>query len=149
MSERQRSQHDGVDDGEDCGVRADAERQGDQRDRGEAGILTEHAEGVKEILSRRRQQVSSSCRVRDWWLRSRRRHRPPQIRGEGRIADLVQSFLIGRLLAMALGEQRPIPLLDVLRHLLDDLRPRNEARVAEPRGDLLFPITHDPPRRCG
>ncbi len=41
-----------VDDTEDCGVGADAEGEREDRDRGEAGIFAQHAEGETKILKR-------------------------------------------------------------------------------------------------
>ncbi len=43
-------QEDGIDDGEDGRVRADAQRQRGNRRGGKRRVLTEHAEGVPEVL---------------------------------------------------------------------------------------------------
>jgi hypothetical protein len=48
--ERKRGQADGIERLEDSGVGADAERQGEQRDSGETGVIAQHAQGVADIL---------------------------------------------------------------------------------------------------
>src|SRR6266446_1458296 len=48
---RKRAKKNGVDDREDCGVRADAEGESQDGDGGEAGAALQHAERVTEIAS--------------------------------------------------------------------------------------------------
>ena len=50
LRERQRLEQQGVDDAEDGGIGADAERQGDDGDRGESWARLQHADGVPDIL---------------------------------------------------------------------------------------------------
>ncbi len=50
VGEREWAKDDGVDDAEDGGVCADAERESEDGDEGEAGIFAERAKGVAEIL---------------------------------------------------------------------------------------------------
>src|SRR5208282_2747070 len=50
IAERERTEEDGVDDGQDGRVRADAEGEREDGDGGEAGAFCEEAEGVTDIL---------------------------------------------------------------------------------------------------
>ncbi len=50
---RKRTQQDGVHDGEDRGVRADAERQREDGRGGEAGCAPQHAQAVADVLAER------------------------------------------------------------------------------------------------
>jgi hypothetical protein len=53
VSERQRPEQDGVDDAEDCGVGADAQRERQERDAGEGRLLEEGAESIAHRSVRR------------------------------------------------------------------------------------------------
>ena len=57
--ERQRPQQHRVDDAEDRGVGADAEREREDGGRGEAGILAQHAHGVDEVLAQRVERTAA------------------------------------------------------------------------------------------
>ena len=50
---RQRPEQDGVEDREDGGIGADAQRQRGQRDGSKTGVLTQHAHSVAQIVEQR------------------------------------------------------------------------------------------------
>ena len=52
LREWERAEQEGVDDGEDDDVGADAEGEDEDRDGGEAGVATKGAEGVAEVLKK-------------------------------------------------------------------------------------------------
>ena len=56
---RQRPQEHGLDHGEERGVGADAERQGEDRSGGERGFAHEHAQGVADVASNHDEQFLS------------------------------------------------------------------------------------------
>src|SRR5207245_11562148 len=59
IRERQRIEEHTVDDGEERGVRADAQGQRQNSDRREAGILSQHAQSVADILPETHHRLSS------------------------------------------------------------------------------------------
>ena len=63
IAKGERAQEDGVYDAEDGGVRADAESEREDGDRGEAGAFCEEPEGVAKILQQSRHGFSSGTTI--------------------------------------------------------------------------------------
>ena len=63
----QRVEEHAIDDRKKCGVRADAEREGDNNNSGEDGILEQHAKGVADVLQQRGQDFTSYRRY-NWTI---------------------------------------------------------------------------------
>ena len=62
VRDRQRLQQDGIHNGEDAGVGADAEGEREDDGRREAAILDQHARGELHILKQTVHEVTSICR---------------------------------------------------------------------------------------
>ena len=63
----QRLEENGVDDAENCGIRADAEGQREDGYEGEGGIFLQHAEGEFQVLKERGHQVPRGAIVSSPW----------------------------------------------------------------------------------
>ena len=83
IRERERAEDDGIDDAEDGGVGADAERECQDRDDGKGRIFAESAEGVAEILG----EVVEECG--DWTLVAR------GVMDEGDVAEFAVGGFVG------------------------------------------------------
>ena len=135
IAHRQALEQRRVDEAEDRGVGADAERQRQDDGDGEAGLAAQHPGGVAEILEHVRGQAATRGA-----LGNRRRHvRLPQRAHVAGERVVVVQFLEGELACVevgdAVGAQRVVAIVEVLRQLVDDFplagggqRQRREAR---------------------
>jgi len=152
---RQRPQQHAVDDAEDRGGRADAERQRQHGDGGEPGRLDELTDGVADVSNRvREHQCSSSSRCRTLLqIADEAVCGEPAVRtidvlevvGETRpVAHVRGGARVGLGLGEARGEGVAIQILELRRHLANDARLTLGGQVgqAQPRTNERLPVTH-------
>ena len=148
---RQRAQQHGVEDAEDRGVRADAERQRHERDRREAGRAPQQPRGVAHVARQIDDQATAPRRRAGWSAAE-----PGGARG--RSARAISSATRARSAsgasacstASASGTpdatQLRVVVGDVLRQLVDDVAGarRIDGQRVQPGADERFPVVHQP-----
>ncbi len=142
VRDREPLQQRGIDEAEHRGVGADAQREGEHRRRGEAGLLTQHPDRIAHILPEIRHDAPS-CRARRNRLRDMRLAQRSHLALQGiRLTQLLEGQPPRNGVVRALGAQLLVAVVEVLRQLVDDLR---LARSAEPqlrqaRAQLFPPV---------
>jgi hypothetical protein len=131
----QRREQDRVDDGKDGGVRADAERQGEHRDRGETGLRDQEPGPEREVAGEPAEQPQPAGHRRrlalDGPAATGRLRRPDQPRNVRELGLGLRHRLVVRTACRA---RRPVHLLGVQGDFLDDVgidRGRAETRANE------------------
>ena len=141
IAERKRLQQHTVDDAEDGCRRADPQRQREDRNAREPGLLPEDARGVAKTLHEGREHVFR-CRSRCDWRRClrlpQRRH---VIRQDLLALELLQVQLRGLVRRRPTCDQLAPAVIEVLRELLDDLAlaGRRQLQRRQSGADFLRP----------
>ena len=146
FAERQRAQEHRVDDAEDRGDGAGAERQGEDGDGREAALRSQQPQAIRQVLSEIAEQAPHRQRLE----RRGGSRAAPRPGGNPRIAALE----LGPRPALRLPARDPLraeprlDVLEVLRQLFDDRFPTPAViafRRGEPPPDLLPPVGHAEP----
>ena len=158
LGEGQRLQQHAVDDAEDGGGGADAERQRQDRDDGESGLRDEPAARVADVLpeigEHEPSSLSRSCVIVEALRpaidrRSRMRSiGVPEVCGQaGPVRDLRPRIGIGLGIRHAAREGLAIEVFELRRELADDARLARAGEIGQRQmgADVVFPLTH---RRC-
>jgi len=135
----------GVDQAEDRGVRADAEREREDGRDGKSRLFAQHPRRVAYVVPEIREQAppvhSRSDRRRQLCL-TKRSHVPRERVGLEQLFDRQTKRAV---LTLAVGAQLVEPLVEMLRELFDDfgLPGRAQAERREARAQVLGPVRHD------
>jgi hypothetical protein len=148
---RQRPQHHGVHNREECGVGADAQRKRHQGDGREAGAPHERTSAVSDVLPERLEPALPPGR----FAGRRQRPRPPHLAHAQFAFEQIGLAQFGHdctfriLWTGAAGEERPVAMVEMCRDFLDDrhLTRRIDRQVREPRRHIVPPATHAPAPR--
>ena len=147
LGNRQGPEQRGVDEREDRAVGADAERQGEDGSRDEAGLTTERGQGIAEVLDEIAEQRSPRRpgleRLRRVGLAERSHVTGQRLGAE----QFVHRQSAGVLVAGTAAPQLVVLQFEVLRQLLDDfgLTRGVEVQRGQSRPDVTGPLRHDPP----
>ena len=142
VRKRQRAQQDGVDDGEDGGVRSYAERQRQDGRRREGWPPPQRPGCIAEVLPEIGEHVPGRGPWRDGLGRVRLSQRREVSREQIPVSEAGERQLRRLVLRYPTRHQFSPPVLEVLRELLDDLAlaRRRQAQRRETGADVRLPI---------
>ena len=140
---RQALEERGVDEAEDRGVGADAQRQRQHGGDGESRLLAQHAGRVAQVVKDAAEAAAPRRSVRQRRRNARLPQRAHPSRQRIRAVELLEREPPCVFRRGALRAQLPVAIVEMLRELLDDLglARRAEPQRRQPGPQILTPVT--------
>ena len=144
MPERKLAQQDGIHQAEDRRIAADAQREHEHRHPRENRLLEHRAQAITYVLPQISWQMSPPGPQHDRLCGDLSLHSSQLARQPAAFAQLCKRRTRGFRFRRPAGPQLLIPVIEMLRQLLDDLRlaRRLQCELRQPLSDLSFPVRH-------